>query len=101
MVIGDPGKKPAVCDRQLQVPNPDLSLHPEPGFAHPLPSAASGPAGLGRTGTTVIRVAPVLIETFVEIPRFTGGAYKVSGWVHVGTSRGRGKYDTKNECAKP
>ena len=47
------------------------------------------------------KVTPVLIETFVEIPRFTGGAYKASGWVHVGTTRGPGKYDTKNECAKP
>ena len=47
------------------------------------------------------KVTPVLMETFVEIPRFTGGAYKASGWVHVGTTRGRGKYDTKNECAKP
>ena len=47
------------------------------------------------------KVTPVLMETFVEITRFTGGAYKASGWVHVGTTRGRGKYDTKNECAKP
>ena len=46
------------------------------------------------------KVTPVLIETFVEIPRFTGGAYKASGWVHVGTTRGRGKYDTNNECVK-
>ena len=47
------------------------------------------------------KVAPVLMETFVEIPRFTGAVYKASGWIRVGTTRGRGKYDSKNECAKP
>ena len=29
---------------------------------------------------------PVLIETFVETPRFTGALYKASGWTHVGTT---------------
>ena len=38
-------------------------------------------------------VTPVLIETFVETPRFTGALYKASGWIHVGTTRGRGRYD--------
>ena len=27
---------------------------------------------------------PVLIETFVETPRFTGAVYRASGWIHVG-----------------
>ena len=36
---------------------------------------------------------PVLIETFVETPRFTGVLYKASGWTHVGTTQGRGRYD--------
>ncbi|MXW86171.1 MAG: DUF4338 domain-containing protein [Boseongicola sp. SB0673_bin_14] len=44
---------------------------------------------------------PVLMETFVEVPRFTGAVYKASGWIRVGTTLGRGKYDRKNECAKP
>ena len=44
---------------------------------------------------------PVLIETFVEIPRFTGGCYKASNWIHVGTTTGRGKYDRKNEAKLP
>ena len=47
------------------------------------------------------KVTPVLLETFVEIPRFTGAVYKASGWIHVGTTQGRGKYDMKNEYAKP
>ena len=36
---------------------------------------------------------PVLIETFVETPRYTGAVYRASGWIHVGTTRGRGRYD--------
>ena len=35
---------------------------------------------------------PVLIETFVETPRFTGALYKAPGWTLVGTTKGRGRY---------
>ena len=36
---------------------------------------------------------PVLIETFVERPRYTGAVYRASGCIHVGTTQGRGRYD--------
>ena len=29
---------------------------------------------------------PVLIETFVETPRYTGAVYRASGWIRVGTT---------------
>ncbi len=44
---------------------------------------------------------PVLIETFVQTPRFTGAVYKASGWTHVGTTQGRGRYDTHHKNNKP
>ena len=44
---------------------------------------------------------PVLIETFVETPRFTGAVYKASGWLHVGTTQGRGRYDRHKQYDKP
>jgi len=44
---------------------------------------------------------PVLIETFVETPRYTGAVYKASGWVHVGTTQGRGRYDRDKLYDKP
>ena len=44
---------------------------------------------------------PVLIETFVETPRFTGAVYRASGWIHVGTTRGRGRYDRQRQFDKP
>lgn len=44
---------------------------------------------------------PVLVETFVEVPRFTGGVYRASGWIRVGTTKGRGRYDTAKQYGKP
>ena len=38
-------------------------------------------------------VTPVLIETFVETPRYTGAVYRASGWLRVGITQGRGRYD--------
>ena len=34
-------------------------------------------------------VEPVLMETFVETPRFAGTVYKAANWTHIGTTRGR------------
>ena len=50
----------------------------------------------GRYNTT-----PVLIETFVETPRYTGAVYRASGWIHVGATQGRGRYDRYTRRAQP
>ena len=44
---------------------------------------------------------PVLIETFVETPRYTGAVYRASGWIRVGTTQGRGRYDRDKLYDKP
>jgi len=36
---------------------------------------------------------PVLVETYVEIPRFTGTCYKAANWTYLGLTQGRGKLD--------
>ena len=46
-------------------------------------------------------ITPMLIETFVETPRYTGAVYKASGWINVGTTQGRGRYDTHMNRAQP
>ena len=46
-------------------------------------------------------IEPVLIETFVETPRHTGAVYRASGWTPVGTTQGRGRYDTERKFDKP
>ena len=44
---------------------------------------------------------PVLLETFVEKPRFTGTCYKAANWQHLGDTQGRGKLDTLHRRNKP
>jgi hypothetical protein len=44
---------------------------------------------------------PVLLETFVEKPRFAGTCYRAANWQHVGDTQGRGKLDTAHEHAVP
>ena len=44
---------------------------------------------------------PVLLETFVEKPRFAGTCYKAANWRHVGDTQGRGKLDTLHRNAQP
>lgn len=44
---------------------------------------------------------PVLMETFVEKPRFTGTCYKAANWQYLGDTQGRGKLDTFHQNAKP
>ena len=56
---------------------------------------------LPRDWTRRYNTTPVLVETFVEVPRFTGGLYRASGWIRVGTTKGRGRYDTAKQYGKP
>ena len=44
---------------------------------------------------------PVLIETFVEKPRFTGACYKAANWRYLGDTQGRGKLDRFHRHAEP
>jgi hypothetical protein len=44
---------------------------------------------------------PVLLETFVEQPRFTGTCYKAANWRHLGDTQGRGKLDVLHRKAQP
>ena len=44
---------------------------------------------------------PLLLETFVERDRFKGTCYKASNWIHVGSTKGRGKLDVRNKYPLP
>ena len=46
-------------------------------------------------------ITPVLIETLVETPRYTGAVYKASGWIHVGATQGRGRDDRDRQYDNP
>jgi hypothetical protein len=51
--------------------------------------------------TAAYGYTPVLAETFVETPRFTGTSYRAANWIHVGRTTGRGKLDTHHTHALP
>lgn len=44
---------------------------------------------------------PVLLETFVEKPRFAGTCYKAANWKYLGDTQGRGKLDTLHRHDQP
>jgi hypothetical protein len=44
---------------------------------------------------------PVLLETFVEIPRFTGTSYRAANWIRLGQTQGRGKLEKHHRQIGP
>ena len=44
---------------------------------------------------------PVLLETFVQIPRHQGTCYRAANWQHLGETAGRGKCDRTHQAALP
>ena len=44
--------------------------------------------------------APVLLETFVEFPRFAALCYKAAHWIYLGQTQGRGKKGAHNPPGK-
>jgi len=44
---------------------------------------------------------PVLLETFVERPRFRGTCYQAANWIFLGETKGRGKLDIHNQARLP
>jgi len=43
----------------------------------------------------------VLLETFVELERFTGTCYRSVNWIEVGITKGRGKLEKHNQRVLP
>jgi hypothetical protein len=44
---------------------------------------------------------PVLLETFVEVPRFTGTSYRAANWLRLGQTQGRGKLEKQHRQIAP
>ena len=44
---------------------------------------------------------PVLLETFVEKPRFVGTCYKAANWTYLGQTKGRGKLGVSGKQSVP
>jgi hypothetical protein len=46
------------------------------------------------------RVRPLLLESFVDPERFSGTCYRAANWIHVGTTRGRGRMDRNQDVER-
>lgn len=44
---------------------------------------------------------PILLESFVEIPRFSGIAYRAANWIRLGQTQGRGKLEKHHRQIAP
>jgi hypothetical protein len=44
---------------------------------------------------------PLLLESFVEIPRFTGTSYRAANWIRLGQTQGRGKLEKHHRQIGP
>lgn len=44
---------------------------------------------------------PVLLETFVEVPRFSGISYRAANWIRLGQTQGRGKLEKHHRQIAP
>jgi hypothetical protein len=69
-----------------------------------VPNLASAALGLlarsiGQDWRQAYGFSPVLLETFVETPRFAGTSYRAANWIRVGATKGRGKLDRTHRNA--
>jgi hypothetical protein len=46
-------------------------------------------------------IKPIVLETFVERARFKGSSYQAANWIHVGSTKGRGRQDRTKEYGEP
>ena len=90
-------EEPPARRRQSEVPDPTLDRIPNLG-SHIL---ALIRRRLPLDWAERYNTTPVLIETFVETPRYTGAVYRASGWIHVGATKRRGRYDRDKLYDKP
>ena len=44
---------------------------------------------------------PVLLESFVEVPHFSGISYRAANWIRLGETQGRGKLEKNNQQVLP
>ena len=70
---------------------------PKSCFANSRRHRSAYAPGLGRT----IHYRPILLETFVQLDRFTGTCYKAANWIRLGTTDGYSLYGKKQKEQMP
>ncbi len=46
-------------------------------------------------------IKPLVLETFVQRDRFKGSSYQAANWIHIGSTKGRGRQDRNKEFGEP
>jgi hypothetical protein len=70
-----------------------------PGLASRILSAIPKP--LRADWTWRYGYEPVLLESFVEVPHFSGISYRAAAWIRLGETQGRGKLEKNNQQVAP
>jgi hypothetical protein len=70
-----------------------------PGLASHILSAM--PAPLRTDWLLRYGYEPVLLESFVEVPHFSGASYQAANWIRLGQTQGRGKLEKNNQQVVP
>ena len=70
-------------------------------FVPDAPAAAAEMVRLADDWQQRYGYRPVLLETFVETPRFQGTCYKAANWIYLGDTQGRGKLDVHHTARLP
>ena len=52
---------------------------------------------IGDDWLSVYAYRPVLIETYVDTTKYFGTCYQAANWIHLGKTKGRGRFDPKHE----
>ena len=65
------------------------------------PSSPSSAAACPKTGPSATTPRRCSSRPSSKRPRYTGAVYRASGWLRVGTTQGRGRYDRDKLYDKP
>lgn len=53
---------------------------------------------VGDDWLQVYKYRPVMIETFVDTSKYSGGCYQAANWQYLGKTKGRGHFDPEHKC---
>ena len=90
--------EPPAGGRQSEVPHPALDRDTQPGFAHP---RHHPPAPARRLDRALQHHARAHRDVRRDPAIYRRVLYRASGWIHVGATQGRGRYDRDRQYDKP
>ena len=97
LVAAPAREEPAAGRRQPALLDPALDPHPQLRLARPRPRPPPAAGELDRA----LQDDPGAHRDLRGDARYTGAVYRASGWIRVGATQGRGRYNMTNRSDKP